>query len=94
MGKNNLAMAASLRDSISFSVKITNTGNYNGDEVMQVYMQYPAIERMPIKELKAFKRVYLPKDGSSGVNFSIPAVNYKNGTCKKRNGNCTMEIIR
>ena len=64
--------SATLKDSISFSVKINNTGNYDGDEVVQVYIKYPAAERMPIKELKAFKRAYIPRAGSAVVDFRIP----------------------
>ncbi|MEO5682155.1 MAG: glycoside hydrolase family 3 N-terminal domain-containing protein [Chitinophagaceae bacterium] len=62
-----------LKDSISFSVTINNTGNYNGDEVVQVYIKYPPEERMPLKELKAFKRVYVTKAGAGVATFSIPA---------------------
>jgi beta-glucosidase len=42
--------AAALKDSISFSVKINNTGKYDGDEVVQVYIKYQPAERMPIKD--------------------------------------------
>jgi len=69
--KMPLAPAAA-KDSIFFSVKINNTGRYEGDEVVQVYIKYPAAERMPIKELKAFKRVHVTKAGSAVVDFHIP----------------------
>lgn len=71
----NQAPAAVLtaKDKLNFSVKIKNTGNYDADEVVQVYIQYPSIERMPLKELKAFKRVSLKKGKEEIVNFSIPA---------------------
>jgi beta-glucosidase len=58
-------------DSVSFSIKIKNSGNYNGDEVAQMYMHYPQIEGMPIEELKAFKRVSLKKNEESVISFSI-----------------------
>lgn len=64
--------ALSLKDSISFSVKINNTGNYDADEVAQIYIKYPPVDRMPIKELKAFKRVHITKAGTAVVDFSIP----------------------
>lgn len=71
----NQAPAAVLtaKDKLNFSVKIKNTGNYDADEVVQVYIQYPSVERMPLKELKAFKRVSLKKGKEGIVNFSIPA---------------------
>lgn len=60
------------KDSISFSIQIKNTGNYDGDEVAQVYINYPQQNGMPVKELKAFKRVSLKTDTGSTVGFSIP----------------------
>jgi beta-glucosidase len=62
----------SLKDSIVFSVAIKNTGAMDGDEVAQAYIQYPSFERMPIKELKAFKRVQIQTGGESIVQFAIP----------------------
>jgi beta-glucosidase len=62
----------SLKDSIRVSVKVTNTGNYNADEVTQLYMQYPAVERMPLQELKAFRRTTITKGSDKIVEFVIP----------------------
>jgi len=56
---------------IHFSVSVTNTGVMDGDEIVQVYVKYPEAERMPIKELKAFKRVHLAKGEKERVNFVI-----------------------
>lgn len=58
-------------DSITFSISIKNAGNYNGDEVAQVYIKYPNIPRMPLKELKAFKRVSLDINQQKTIEFSI-----------------------
>lgn len=60
------------KDTLSFSVQVTNTGAMDGDEVVQAYIQYPAMERMPLKELKAFKRVTVAKGGKEELRFSIP----------------------
>jgi beta-glucosidase len=60
-------------DTLKFSVKVMNVGDYTGDEVVQAYIEYPGVERMPVKELKAFKRINVVKDGSSLVQLSIPA---------------------
>ncbi|HWB25374.1 MAG TPA: glycoside hydrolase family 3 C-terminal domain-containing protein [Chitinophagaceae bacterium] len=59
-------------DTLHFSVNIQNYGNYSGDEVVQAYIEYPNMERMPIKELKAFKKVFVPKGSSRQVNLAIP----------------------
>lgn len=47
-------------ESITVSIDIKNTGEVDGDEVVQLYVQYPGsgVER-PLKELKGFKRVHV-----------------------------------
>lgn len=62
----------SLKDTLSFSATIKNTGLMDGDEVMQVYISYPPVERMPVKELKAFKRISVQKGTEQLVQFRIP----------------------
>jgi len=61
-----------LADTILFSVTVKNTGNFTADEVLQAYIQYPNLERMPLKELKAFKKQTVEKEGSSVFMLSIP----------------------
>jgi beta-glucosidase len=60
------------KDVITTTVKVKNTGAVDGDEVVQAYIEYPQIERMPVKELKAFKRVNVTKGGESSVTLNIP----------------------
>ena len=59
-------------NNINFSVKVKNTGQYNADEVVQVYIKYPQLTGMPIKELKAFKRITVKINNQGIANFSIP----------------------
>lgn len=56
----------------NISFKITNTGNYNGDEVVQLYIKdlYASVAR-PIMELKGFKRIHLKKGETKEISFSI-----------------------
>jgi beta-glucosidase len=61
-----------LKDTIRVSVNVKNTGAFDGDEVVQAYIQYPNLERMPMKELKAFARVSVNKGGEETVTLSIP----------------------
>ena len=42
-------------DTLTVTLKVKNTGKADGDEVVQAYVEYPKIDRMPIKELKSFK---------------------------------------
>jgi beta-glucosidase len=76
--------AATIKDSISFSVKINNTGKYDGDEVVQVYVKYPPAERMPIKELKAFKRMHVTKAGTAVADFRIPVADLQKWDLQKQ----------
>ena len=59
-------------DTLRFSVAVKNTGRMNGDEVTQIYVSYPNLDRMPLKELKAFKRVHIEKGREKTIQFKIP----------------------
>lgn len=52
--------------------KITNTGNYDGDEVVQLYIKdlYASVAR-PIIELKGFQRIHLKKGETKELEFKI-----------------------
>ncbi|PTT04126.1 beta-glucosidase BglX [Pedobacter sp. HMWF019] len=54
------------------SVQVTNSGDYDGEEVVQMYIQdiYGSITR-PVKELKGFQKIFLKKGESKTVTFSI-----------------------
>lgn len=55
------------------SVQIKNAGNYDGDEIVQLYIGYvnSRVERHE-KDLKAFSRVHLKQGESKVVNLSVP----------------------
>jgi beta-glucosidase len=54
------------------SITVTNEGPYDGAEVVQLYIrdEYASVTR-PVKELKAFKRVFLKNGESAEVTFAI-----------------------
>jgi beta-glucosidase len=62
------------QDKITVSVDVKNTGDYDGDEVVQIYMKTPdspaSLER-PIKRLKGFQRVSIPRGQTKTVNIDI-----------------------
>ena len=61
-------------DKIVISVNVTNTGDFDGDEVVQVYMttpDAPASLQRPIKRLKGFQRVTIPKGQTRLVEIPI-----------------------
>ncbi len=60
-------------DSVRITVKVTNTGDRRGDEVVQLYVHdsvCPVVR--PIKELKAFKRVTLEAGETRELMLTLP----------------------
>jgi beta-glucosidase len=59
-------------DKIEATVTITNTGNFDGEETAELYIQDVAgsITR-PVKELKGFQKIFLKKGESKTVKFII-----------------------
>lgn len=61
-------------DKVTVSVDVTNSGNVDGDEIVQVYVKTPdspaSLER-PIKRLKGFKRVTIPRQQTKTVSIDI-----------------------
>ena len=57
---------------VSASVRVTNTGDRDGKEVVQLYIHdvYSSMTR-PVKELKAFRKVFIPAGESVEVTFDI-----------------------
>ncbi|MGE8431297.1 beta-glucosidase BglX [Chryseobacterium joostei] len=70
---------------IQASVTVTNSGNYDGAEVVQLYIRdmVGSITR-PVKELKGFQKIFLKKGESKKVTFDITPENLKfyNGELK------------
>lgn len=59
-------------DVLRAKVSLSNTGNYAGEEVIQVYIQDPvaSISR-PVKELKEFRKVLLQPGEKKEITFEI-----------------------
>ena len=57
---------------ISIKVPVTNTGSRSGSETVQLYISElkPKVER-PVKELKAFSKVFLQPGEMQEVEFTI-----------------------
>jgi beta-glucosidase len=58
---------------LEISFDLTNTGKYDGTEVVQLYVQdiFGSVTR-PVKELKGFQRVSLKQGEKKTVTFSLP----------------------
>lgn len=57
---------------LSVKLTVTNTGNYDGEETVQLYTRdlVGSIAR-PVKELKGFQKVFLKKGESKEVTFTL-----------------------
>ncbi len=53
-------------------VSITNTGQRDGDEVLQVYLRRPADKNGPLKTLRAYQRVSLKAGETKHVELPFP----------------------
>lgn len=70
-----LSSASMTKDGhIKASVMVTNTGDRDGDEVVQMYIRdrFSTILR-PVKELKGFQRVHIAKGETASIAFDIDA---------------------
>ena len=65
-------------DILSISVNITNSGNYDGHEIVQLYIhdKVGSITR-PVKELKGFSKIFIKKGENKTVNFQLTCKDFK-----------------
>jgi len=64
---------ATAADKVAVTVDVKNTGQRDGDEVVQLYVAHvgSAVQR-PIQELRAFKRVAIEAGATKTVAFDVP----------------------
>ena len=61
-------------ESANVSVNVKNTGDRDGEEVVQLYVSFPDSKiKRPIKQLKGFQRIMIPKGESKTVTFELNA---------------------
>ncbi|MGH8316597.1 MAG: glycoside hydrolase family 3 C-terminal domain-containing protein [Steroidobacteraceae bacterium] len=58
-------------DPLSASVRVTNTGKVAGDEVVQLYLEFPDEPGAPIRALRSFRRIHLAPGKSQVVSFHL-----------------------
>jgi len=70
LSSNELTM----NDSLTISCEISNTGNFDGKEVVQLYIQdkVGSVVR-PVKELKGFKKLFFKQGETKTVSFKVSA---------------------
>jgi beta-glucosidase len=78
---SNLRLSANTmknNDKLQASVDVTNTGNFDGKEVVQLYIRdlVGSVTR-PVKELKGFQKINLKKGETQTVTFEITVEDLK-----------------
>ena len=60
-------------DKITITTDITNSGEMDGDEIVQIYLKTPDAEKLgrPFKRLKGFQRVTIPAGQTKTVSIDI-----------------------
>lgn len=57
---------------LTVKVTVTNTGNYDGEEVVQLYTrELESVNTRPVKELKGFQKIFLKKGETKEVSFIV-----------------------
>jgi len=55
----------------AFDVTVTNTGSKAGDEVAQLYLEFPKVPGAPLRALRGFQRVHLEAGASQKLHFEL-----------------------
>ncbi|RNL95281.1 beta-glucosidase BglX [Sinomicrobium pectinilyticum] len=65
-------------DTLTITAKVTNTGERDGEETVQLYVHDKVASiTPPVKELKRFRKIFLRKGESKNVTFSLSAEDLK-----------------
>lgn len=59
-------------ESATLTIPVQNIGKRDGEEVVQVYLRRPDDMEGPVKTLREFRRISLPKGGSREVEITLP----------------------
>lgn len=81
---------------VTANARVTNTGDRDGEEVVQLYVSTPGAETMLIRSLKAFQRIVLKKGESKTVSFTLTpedlSVTDNQGNSKPLKGKVSISI--
>jgi beta-glucosidase len=56
---------------VAFEATVTNNGLRPGDEVAQLYIEFPDLPGAPLRALRGFQRVHLEAGASQKVRFEL-----------------------
>jgi beta-glucosidase len=82
---------------VKVSVRVTNTGKFNGEEVVQLYISHQNVRgQAPLKALKGFQRIFLKAGESSNVKFDLTPEEFslvnENGTMYQPSGKILISV--
>ena len=60
-----------------FTIPVSNVGQRDGEEVVQVYLGRPGDKEGPRYTLRAFKRVHIPAGKTESVAIPLTGVNFE-----------------
>ena len=58
-------------DPLHASITVANTGKVGGDEVVELYLQFPDVSGAPRRALRGFQRIHLEPGASQKVEFHL-----------------------
>ncbi|MDR3142002.1 MAG: glycoside hydrolase family 3 C-terminal domain-containing protein [Tannerellaceae bacterium] len=64
-------------ESVALTLDIANTGDRDGDEVVQLYIKNPNDPDAPLKTLKAFKRVNVKAGATVQLSLELPSKSFQ-----------------
>jgi beta-glucosidase len=64
-------IAAPAVNPVVVEVTVTNTGRRAGDEVAQLYLEFPDVPGAPLRALRGFQRIHLEAGASQRVRFEL-----------------------
>jgi beta-glucosidase len=75
---NSTKTALHTNEKLELRITISNTGNYDGEETVQLYIQNLAASiARPVRELKGFQKIFLRKGESREVVFNLSTEDLK-----------------
>jgi beta-glucosidase len=58
-------------DALAAEVTVSNTSQREGDEVVQLYLNFPNVPGVPVRALRGFQRVHLKPGESQKLHFAL-----------------------
>ena len=71
---SNLKLSTAIlkaRDPLTVEADVRNTSSIAGDEVVQLYLGFPAVDGAPIRALRGFSRIHLAAGETQHVQFKL-----------------------